>query len=113
MNSGDCVNIKLQLDNWRGLSAYEVALKNGYKGTEEEWLESLKGRDGGVAMVNSLIPDKAGSVNLTAVNIQVSSEDARTLKEVTDTVDTLANAVKVTDTAINIGGRFLDGARFR
>lgn len=26
----------------RGLSAYEVAQKNGFKGTEQEWLESLK-----------------------------------------------------------------------
>ena len=29
-----------------GLSAYEVAVKNGFDGTEEEWLASLKGRDG-------------------------------------------------------------------
>lgn len=27
----------------RGLSAYEVAVENGFQGTEEEWLESLKG----------------------------------------------------------------------
>ncbi len=29
-----------------GLSAYDVALKNGFEGTEEEWLASLKGADG-------------------------------------------------------------------
>ena len=29
-----------------GLSAYEIAVKNGYIGTESEWLESLKGKDG-------------------------------------------------------------------
>lgn len=29
-----------------GLSAYEVALKNGFNGSEEEWLESLKGEPG-------------------------------------------------------------------
>lgn len=28
----------------QGLSAYEVALKNGFQGTEEEWLESLHGQ---------------------------------------------------------------------
>ena len=28
------------------LSAYEIAVKNGFTGTEEEWLESLKGQDG-------------------------------------------------------------------
>lgn len=26
-----------------GLSAYEIAVKNGFKGTEEEWLDSLQG----------------------------------------------------------------------
>lgn len=29
-----------------GLSAYEVAVKNGFNGSEQEWLESLKGKDG-------------------------------------------------------------------
>lgn len=29
-----------------GKSAYEIALDNGFKGTEEEWLESLKGEKG-------------------------------------------------------------------
>ena len=29
-----------------GKSAYEVAVDNGFVGTEQEWLESLKGRDG-------------------------------------------------------------------
>jgi len=29
-----------------GLSAYEIAVENGYEGTEEEWLESLNGTDG-------------------------------------------------------------------
>lgn len=30
----------------KGYSAYEVAVQNGYQGTEEEWLESLRGADG-------------------------------------------------------------------
>ena len=29
-----------------GLSAYEIAVENGFTGTEEEWLESLEGEDG-------------------------------------------------------------------
>lgn len=33
-----------QLEN--GKSAYELALEHGFKGTEEEWLESLHGNDG-------------------------------------------------------------------
>lgn len=38
-----------------GKSAYEVALNNGFVGTEEEWLESLKGKDG-VGGVDDNIP---------------------------------------------------------
>lgn len=30
----------------RGASAYEIAVANGYIGTEEQWLESLKGEKG-------------------------------------------------------------------
>ncbi|MFD2210726.1 hypothetical protein ACFSMW_13530 [Virgibacillus halophilus] len=29
-----------------GKSAYDIAVQNGFKGTEKEWLESLKGQDG-------------------------------------------------------------------
>ncbi len=32
--------------NNRGLSAYEIAVQNGFIGTEKEWLESLNGKDG-------------------------------------------------------------------
>ena len=28
-----------------GLSAYEIAVENGYRGDENSWLESLKGED--------------------------------------------------------------------
>ena len=30
----------------KGDSAYDIAVKNGFKGSEEEWLESLEGKDG-------------------------------------------------------------------
>lgn len=29
-----------------GESAYETAVKNGFEGTEQEWLDSLKGKNG-------------------------------------------------------------------
>ena len=32
--------------NWRGYSAYEIAVQQGYSGTEEEWLASLVGPQG-------------------------------------------------------------------
>jgi hypothetical protein len=34
------------VDGQDGKSAYEVALDNGFEGTEEEWLASLKGEKG-------------------------------------------------------------------
>ena len=30
----------------KGKSAYEIAVDNGFEGTEEEWLASLQGKDG-------------------------------------------------------------------
>lgn len=32
--------------NWRGYSAYEIAVQHGFVGTEQEWLASLQGEDG-------------------------------------------------------------------
>ena len=29
-----------------GKSAYEIAVEHGFNGTEEQWLESLRGEDG-------------------------------------------------------------------
>ena len=34
------------LDGTNGKSAFEIAVENGFVGTETEWLESLKGKDG-------------------------------------------------------------------
>ncbi|MDO4614643.1 MAG: hypothetical protein Q4B15_03345 [Lachnospiraceae bacterium] len=38
----EALNVNLVQSGKDGLSAYEVAVKNGYEGTEEEWLASLK-----------------------------------------------------------------------
>lgn len=37
---------KVTRTNWRGYSAYEIAVQQGYTGTEQEWLASLKGDTG-------------------------------------------------------------------
>lgn len=105
--------IHVQLERWRGYSAYEVAVQNGYKGTEAEWLEGLKGRDGGVAKVNGVGHDAAGNVVITGENVAVGTGDSRTIKEVVKDVDNLSKAVKATDTAVDVGGRYIDNARFR
>lgn len=38
--------ISMSLSSWRGYSAYEIAVQNGFEGTEQEWLASLKGEPG-------------------------------------------------------------------
>ncbi len=45
-NGKDGVNGTNGKDGVDGKSAYEIAVKNGFKGTEEAWLEALKGTNG-------------------------------------------------------------------
>lgn len=40
-----------------GLSAYEIALKNGFIGTEDEWLVSLRGEEGFSGIVGFEVRD--------------------------------------------------------
>ena len=42
----DCSNVLTNVGAVVGASAYELAVKNGFEGTEEEWLDSLHGKDG-------------------------------------------------------------------
>ena len=48
---------KINLGRVVGYSAYELALQNGYVGTEEEWLASLHGKDGTVGF-EELTPEQ-------------------------------------------------------
>lgn len=48
---GDGVTPWNELGWWKGLSAYEIAVKNGFNGTEDQWLESLKGDAGKDAVI--------------------------------------------------------------
>ena len=105
--------IKMQLETWRGYSAYEIAKKDGFAGSEQEWLASLKGRDGGVARVNGIDHDADGNVALTAENVPVSADDQRPMSVVAQDVDKLTSAIKVDEESIDVGGKYIDNARFR
>ena len=41
-----CLSAVALLASCAGESAYEIAVRNGFEGTEQEWLESLKGQNG-------------------------------------------------------------------
>ncbi|MBO7413186.1 MAG: hypothetical protein J6U20_05925 [Fibrobacter sp.] len=56
-----------------GLSAYEIAKAGGFKGTEEEWIESLKGTpgakgDSGVAGTSCTAEEVSGGVKITCTD---------------------------------------------
>lgn len=63
-----------------GISAYEVAVANGFVGTEVEWLESLKGADGTgggdlvIADIDGLQTALDAKADTSAVNSALSSK---------------------------------------
>lgn len=78
-------DLKMEVQRFRGESAYEVAVRNGFQGTEAEWLASLHASSG---TVNGIGPDETGDTKLRAGNIPMNAE------ENADTVDEAINKVK-------------------
>jgi len=108
----NCGKMRMNVNTWKGASAYEVAVENGFEGTEAEWLASLKGSDGKTTNVN-WVEQVNGNVTLTGENITVSAEDKRTLKEVAAAFDTLNGNFGVGENSIDLKGKYLDNALFR
>ena len=46
IDSNKGLDFDIEKSGPQGLSAYEIALKNGFVGTEQEWLDSLVGEKG-------------------------------------------------------------------
>lgn len=74
----------------RGKSAYEVAVDNGFTGTEQEWLESLKGKDGKDG-VNST-SGTGESVSMNFPNIK-SMLDDRAIIANSDSLEDILRAI--------------------
>ena len=104
--------IQMHLQSWRGYSAYELAVQNGFEGTQTEWLESLKGTNGRTTSVNG-VQQFEGNVELTGADIPISLSDGRSLSELAALVDALAAAITVREDGIDLGGRYIDNAGFR
>lgn len=51
----ETVNGSLSSLGIRGYSAYELAVKHGYKGTEEQWIDDLKGEKIEIKQENNMI----------------------------------------------------------
>ena len=84
-------SLTMGLNDYRGLSAYEIAVKHGFVGSEEEWLKSLKGEPGKAAdalTVNKKRPvDGNISVNGSDINVRagVSKTVAEAIEEISST----------------------------
>lgn len=82
-------NLKMSLNDYRGLSAYEIAVEHGFVGTEEEWLDSLKGAPGkagdGITVNRKRAVDGNISVNATDINRRAGSSE--TVAEVIDRIE--------------------------
>lgn len=95
----------------RGYSAYEIAKQNGFNGTEEEWLISLKGKDGkdgqdGVSITkseinvnNELVITYSNGTSTSLGNVKGDKGDAYTLSDSDkDTIAGLAaNRIPIDD----------------
>ena len=110
LKSGSAMGMNLQ--SWRGFSAYEIAVQNGFEGTQQQWLESLQGQNGQTTSVNG-VAHQNGNVTLTGADIPVSASDERTLRDLAAILDRITSAMRFTDEAVDLGGRYLDNARFR
>lgn len=104
--------LRMALDDYRGLSAYEIAVKNGFEGTEEAWLLSLKGQDGKTHSVNG-VEQLDGNIQLTGDKIPMSLSDPRTLPQIAQGMDVILNALTINSEKVDLGGRYLDNAVFR
>lgn len=51
-----------------GKSAYQVAVDNGFDGTEEEWLDSLKSNGADIEMVEKIVEDALNNVDFGTVD---------------------------------------------
>ena len=68
--------VKLEIERFRGESAYEVAVRNGFEGTEADWLASLHAAS---STVNGIGPDASGNIALKASDIPMGANDDTTV----------------------------------
>lgn len=74
------------IEGTKGDSAYQIAVKNGFEGTEEKWLESLKGDKGEKGELVDLVKEEEGknisieSANLPAIEVSIEGESQQTTR---------------------------------
>ena len=85
-----------------GLSAYKIAVANGYKGTEEQWLASLRGPRGNAMTFQDLTPEQIGELQSPATQAaeNLNKESQVVIEGVKkDTQEAVDNANKAAELA--------------
>lgn len=96
--------LELRMHDYRGLSAYELAVQSGFEGTQAEWLESLKGQPGADGDTITVNNREAVDGNITVrgtdiyVEAGVAETVARALEKRVKTED-IVDALDSTETA--------------
>lgn len=85
-NGTQNVGIRNGADGNNGQSAYEIAVDNGYIGTEEEWLASLKGIDGTTTIQTTKI-DKTCTFLATGWSDTVPYTQTVTVEDITESLN--------------------------
>ena len=97
--------IHMKLNTWRGYSAYEIAVQNGFEGSQSEWLQSLKGADG-ESVTDWTVNNKApvdGNITLRAGDIPLQPGLAATVGDALEnvlTTEKIADSLDVDDPAM-------------
>lgn len=106
------------IEGTKGDSAYQIAVKNGFEGTEKKWLESLKGDKGDKGELVDLVKEEEGknisieSANLPAIEVSIEGESqqaTRSGKNLLDNTATtkISNGITFTvnsDKTVNVNG---------
>lgn len=85
----------------QGKSAYEIAVANGFVGTEAEWLESLKGKDGKDFTYADFTPEQIAELQRPATEAaQTASQAASKANAASESATRAAQTATQTETAI-------------
>lgn len=104
--------IKLELERWKGYSAYEVAVQNGFDGTQQEWLESLSG--GSISFsVNGKVMGTDGDIKVYAGDIKMEAGALNTVRDKIIEMAKVTDAITPSDDALDLNGKYIDNALFR
>lgn len=95
--------LRMDMNDYRGLSAYEIAVKNGFEGTEKEWLASLKGDTGKAGDTVTVNRKRAvdGNISVNGSDINLRSGESKTVTQAIEEISQLQNEGLTSEDIVN------------